>query len=378
MHPNRAPKRQAFLRSVRSIALAITLASAAAASAQSIAGTWQGTLPNSDGRIVFKFTSTNDASTQATLTFIDRDPNGIPLLGANFTAPDLRIDIGEISYRGKLSTDGKTITGTWTRNKQPFPLNLTLATPETLWTYAGPAAPPPMTATDPSFEVATIRPSGLQSKDWGYSLRTHVFAARYNTVADLIKFAYQIRDRQIDGGPSWIHDLRFDISAEPDASGLPSPDQHRLMLRKLLAERFNLKLHTAERDFPVYALTIDKNPTKLQPSDSSANGRFSLYVNDQEGTTALHFTFTTMPAFADLLMNQIPDRQIIDETGLTGQFNFTLTVPSSTMHNEKGPDVMDRPTAYFLGVQQLGLKLIPKKAPLEVLVIDNIDKPSAN
>jgi uncharacterized protein (TIGR03435 family) len=85
-----------------------------------------------------------------------------------------------------------------------------------------------------------------------------------------------------------------------------------------------------------------------------------------------------MPQFVDILMNQIPDRQIIDETGLNGQFNFTITTPSSTMHNESGPDVMDRPTAFVLGVQQIGLKLVPKKATLEVLIIDSIDKPSEN
>ncbi len=150
-------------------------------------------------------------------------------------------------------------------------MSFALATPETLWKYSGPSKMPTMSATaDPSFEVATIKPSAHDA-NWGISRRTRLFQARGNTVADLIQFAYQVRQRQIDGGPSWMNALRFDVTGEPDAPGLPSMDQERLMLRKLLAERFGFRVHIVQKDFPVYALVVDKSPPKIDVSASSVN-----------------------------------------------------------------------------------------------------------
>ncbi len=77
-------------------------------------------------------------------------------------------------------------------------------------------------------------------------------------------------------------------------------------------------------------------------------------------------------------MNFIQDRQIVDETGLTGRFNFALMIPTDTAYGRQGPGGMDRATAYFGAVQPLGFKLVGKKAPLEVIMINHLDKPSAN
>jgi uncharacterized protein (TIGR03435 family) len=375
MQRHQLSKRRALLNSCATI---ITLLLATTLQAQTIAGVWQGTLPNPDGRIVLKLTSANDASIQGALTLIDRGSDSIQIPVITFTKPDLRFEIFNVTYHGKLNPDGKIITGTWTRNKQSTPLNLTLATPETLWANTNPATPTPMTATDPAFEVATIKPTQPGASNPASRPNPHIFTSR-TTVAGLVRFAYSVQLRQIDGGPSWINDLRFDVMGEPDAPGVPSADQQRLMVKKLLAERFNLKLHTAQREFPVYALTVDKNPTKLKPADPDAHGHLNIYAQDKDdGNIAMQFDFATMPDFADMLMSFIPDCQIIDETNLTGQVNFAITVPGNTMRNGQGPDIMDRPTAFILGVQQLGLKLVPKKATLEVLVIDNLDKPSEN
>ena len=109
--------------------------------------------------------------------------------------------VADISYRGKLSADGKSITGVWTQGNQSSPLTLVLATPETLWTYSGPAPMPPMAATaDPAFEVATIKPSQGSAKESSYGFKGARFAAENESVTDLIKFAYKVQDRQIDGG----------------------------------------------------------------------------------------------------------------------------------------------------------------------------------
>src|ERR1700721_3536163 len=93
-----------------------------------------------------------------------------------------------------------------------------------------------LATADPSFEVATIKPSAPDAKNWGYSWRPRLFQARDNTIADLILFAYHVRRRQIDGGPSWMNELRFDVTGEPDAPGGPSGDKDGLMPRKLPRE----------------------------------------------------------------------------------------------------------------------------------------------
>jgi uncharacterized protein (TIGR03435 family) len=376
MRLDRTVKPHAFSISFRSSAiLVISLSAAAVAHAQGIAGTWQGTLPvGQRPRIVLRIADAGSGALRGSVIFIDRSADALPLLSTTYRAPDLTAAIGEITFRGKLSADGKSIAGTWSQGNQSFPLSFAVATPETLWTYSGPSTMPTMSATaDPSFEVATIKPSAHDA-NWGISRGTRLFQARGNTIADLIQFAYQVRRRQIDGGPSWMNELRFDVTGEPDAPGLPSRDQERLMLGKLLAQRFGFRVHIVQRDFPVYALVVGKSPPKIDVSASSVN---SILVSPRElenGTTAVQFSHTTMPEFTDFLMGFIQDRQIVDETGLNGRFDFTMMMPTSSL---QGND-LDKTTAFLLGVKPLGFKLEPKKAPLQVIVIDNIDKPTAN
>jgi uncharacterized protein (TIGR03435 family) len=376
MRLDRTVKPHAFSISFRSSAiLVISLSAAAVAHAQGIAGTWQGTLPvGQRPRIVLRIADAGSGALRGSVIFIDRSADALPLLSTTYRAPDLTAAIGEITFRGKLSADGKSIAGTWSQGNQSFPLSFAVATPETLWTYSGPSTMPTMSATaDPSFEVATIKPSAHDA-NWGISRGTRLFQARGNTIADLIQFAYQVRRRQIDGGPSWMNELRFDVTGEPDAPGLPSRDQERLMLGKLLAQRFGFRVHIVQRDFPVYALVVGKSPPKIDVSASSVN---SILVSPRElenGTTAVQFSHTTMAEFTDFLMGFIQDRQIVDETGLNGRFDFTMMMPTSSL---QGND-LDKTTAFLLGVKPLGFKLEPKKAPLQVIVIDNIDKPTAN
>jgi uncharacterized protein (TIGR03435 family) len=376
MRLERTVKRDAFSIPFRSSAiLMISLSAVAVAYAQSIAGTWQGTLPvGQSPRIVLRIADAGNGALHGSVIFIDRSADAIPLLSTTYRAPNLTAAIGEITFRGKLSADGKSIAGTWTEGNQSFPVSFALATPETLWRYSGPSTMPTMPATaDPSFEVATIKPSAHDA-NWGISRGTRLFQARGNTIADLIQFAYQVRRRQIDGGPSWMNELRFDVTGEPDAPGLPSRDQERLMLRKLLAERFGFRVHIVQRDFPVYALVVDKSPPKIDVSAPSVNNILISPRELEDGNTAVQFSHATMPEFAEFLMGFIQDRQIVDETGLKGRFDFTVMIPTSS----QGGNDTDKATAFLLGVKPLGFKLAPKKEPLEVIVIDNIDKPTAN
>lgn len=366
---------------VHLFAVTLLLAFTALVHAQSIVGTWQGTLP--DGpfqRIVFKFSTAADNSLHGTFTPIDRGATGIPIITVSYTAPNLTVEIADIRYTGKLSADGNSITGTWSRTGATSPLTLARATADTLWTYSGPAALPPMAANaDPSFEVATIKPSkpgapgGVQ-----FNLRARQFTAANVSAKELIKIAYNVRGRQVDGGPSWIEDTKFDIVADPDTPGLPSEQQVRTMVRKLVEDRFGLKAHLSLRDFPIYALVVDKVTNKLTPSDTSQNGHMSIYTKpEKEGEIAAQFAYCTMADLASLMMNFIQSHQIVDETGLMGQFDFAINIPTTAL--QSSPSAVDDPDpAFEHAVQPLGLKFVLKKEPLQVVVIDHLDPPSPN
>jgi uncharacterized protein (TIGR03435 family) len=356
--------------------------------AQTILGTWQGTLPIPDHpRIAFKIET--DAGGDGTLHGVvyefDKGPAAVALTSITFTAQDVTVDQVnlDIAFKGRLAPNGKSIAGTWTQEKQSYPLTLTLATPDTLFKRSGPAALPPMSPTaDPAFEVATIKPTPPGSQDSSSHFRTRDFTAKNRTVQDLIKVAYQVQDRQISGGPAWMAETKFDLAGEPDTPGLPSFDQYRLMIKKLLASRFNLQLHTVQQTFPVYALTRDENAPALHRSDPELDaGSCYAYATEgghADGQTVFQCVGFTMPFFAGLLMRFIEDRQIVDETGLTGYFELTLSMPASAMQGGAAGPEDDRADAFRRAIQPLGFHLISRKEPIPVLIIDHLDKPTPN
>ncbi len=171
-------------------------------------------------------------------------------------------------------------------------------------------------------------------------------------------------------------ETKFDITAIPDTEGLPSVDQYRLMIRKLLASRFQFQNHIVQQTFPVYALTRDDKAPQLPHSDPEFDGVNSCYVKKlPDGQTELHCVGMAMPQFADSLMQLIPDRQIVDETGLAGYFEFTMMIATSDLNSGQTDDWAD---ASRRALQPLGFKLVPKREPLDVIVVDHLEKPSAN
>ena len=163
-----------FMKRALLYMLAVMVVSGASMGAQTITGTWQGTLPVTENpRVVLKIAKDDDGSLRGTYYAIDRGPEGIPLTTVSFVAPELNVAFiyGDISYKGNLSADGKTLDGTWTQGKQTYPLTLVLATPSTVWTHAVAAGMAPMAAeADPSFEVASLKPSAPDAKTLGLKL----------------------------------------------------------------------------------------------------------------------------------------------------------------------------------------------------------------
>jgi uncharacterized protein (TIGR03435 family) len=230
---------------------------------------------------------------------------------------------------------------------------------------------------DPAFEVATIKPGDPASKGLRYVLRGPHFAAKNATLESLMDFAFHVRTRQIEGAPAWMTGPRFDIAAESDTPGAPSEDQSRTMLRKLLAERFGLKFHTIQKIFPVYALTMEKPSPKITPAPLNDHDHSHITTSvDANGQLTAQFLYMDMREFSNVLMNFIPERQIVDETGLQGPFNFAMTVPAAAINGSADPN--DAASSVIEGLRPLGFRLVAKKEPIQVVVIDSVEMPSAN
>jgi uncharacterized protein (TIGR03435 family) len=362
---------------------AATIALTTALHAQTIAGTWQGTLPaRASQRVVLKIEKSPDGSLRGGLIRIDSSADGLPLTSVVFTAPDLTFEAAfGVTFKGKLAPDGHSIEGTWTQFQQSYPLTLTLATPDTQWRHEGLAAISPMSSTaDPAFEVALIKPTRPDENNTLFDLRSRKFTAQHTSAKELIKIAYNVRGRQVLGGPPWLEDTKFDVTAEPDTPGIPSEDQNRLMVKKLLQDRFQLKLHIDRQIFPILAVTMDPKAHPLTPSDPEFNGHGTISSRmTADGQLAVNFAGETIPQLVSFIMNIFQQSQLVDETGLTGTYDFTLTIPLSEL---QGPSASADPDAqgeaFITAAKQIGFRFTPKKEPLEVIVVDHIDKPSPN
>src|SRR5271170_1799866 len=229
--------------------------------AQDITGNWQGTLQAGPQkvRIVFKIALEND-KLQATLRTVDQpSPPIATTITRNGSTVKMTIPAANVNYEGKLSGDGNSIAGTWTQGA-PVALNLARATGETAWEIPKPAPPPVRMAANanPAFEVATIKPSDPHSQGQIVTLRGVEVITTNTTVRDLINLAYWLHPQQVSGGPAWMASEKYDMAGKPDAPGQPNVDQMKMMIQKLLADRFQLKFHFEKRDLPAYAIGIAK------------------------------------------------------------------------------------------------------------------------
>jgi uncharacterized protein (TIGR03435 family) len=336
-----------------------------------LVATWQGTLhTNRDVRFVVKMTRAGDGMLQATSYFdLARQPSGVNALSVTLNGSQLKLEFPFGMYEGTVSGDGNTITGTW-RQEQSLPLIFVRATPETEWVIPQHLRVAPMAAdADPRFEVATIKPGRPEDRGPRLGLEGRRFSFAHASLNDLFDFAYGLQQRQISGAPDWAGTESYDISAVPDGEGEPNAKQWQTMVRKLMADRFQLKFHYEKREMPVYALTIAKSGPKLKSSDPNEAQSMG------GGPGNLGATNATMADIAQLLAHGFLDRPVVDQTGLTGKFDLRLRWTP----DEVATQTADAPPGLFTAIQeQLGLKLVAIKAPVDVMVIDQIERPSAN
>ena len=365
--------------------------------AQTMTGTWQGALkapqaPNGELRIVIKISISDADRLKAEMFSLDQGAQPIPATTVNQSGSTLKITVAALngSYEGKLSSDGTTIAGTWTQGA-PAPLTLVKATPETTWTIPEPPPPPKMMdeKAKPEFEVATIKPSDPNRRGWGITVNRSGMLSTLNTnLSDLIKFAYDMHPKQVIGAPAWFDSDKFDISAKPDSPGMPTVKQMKIMLQKLLADRFSLQFHHEKKELSVYAITVAKGGEKIKKEENSTlpipgfGGMPQRGFNVRNGTIA---------EFASVMQAQFMEQPVVDQTGL-GDTRYTFVLkwtPDPSQRSGFGgapppnvapplPDADAPPDLFAAMQQQLGLKLGMTKAPVDVMVIDKLDKPSEN
>jgi uncharacterized protein (TIGR03435 family) len=255
-----------------------------------------------------------------------------------------------------------------------------------------------LSAVRPQLEIVSVKPN--MSGRTNFLMRPPSdgrFTATNVTLKLLIALAYQLREPEIFGGPAWIGSDRYDITAKAADSNV-NTEQSRVMIQRMLEDRFALKVHREKKEIPIFMLVPAKNGLKIaeakeggcvpMPQGTSAPGqaptpfcgRIILLPNGIAGKKM------TMVQLANSLSG-IVGPPVIDNTGYAGYFDFQLEFSRELTAVNSSPAADDRlttptdssePSIFTALQEQLGLKLQTAKGPVEVLVIDRAEKASAN
>lgn len=248
------------------------------------------------------------------------------------------------------------------------------------------AQAPVATDTTLKFDVASLKPSppGGNSSGIHPDPGGRTYRATNTTLKYMLTVAYRIRAGQIASGPAWMDTDRYDMIANAERPS--SVDELHTMLKNLLAERFQLKFHMETKEMPVYALTVDKSGAKLTPHEAQNAGESLIEVWSSQ---PLHMKVKATSAPMDYLAFRLAermDRPVFDQTNIKGGYDFNLAYtlePPATMqvgmvgHNGIPID-FSGPTIFEALRQQLGLRLEPRKGPVEIMIVDRVEKPSEN
>jgi len=265
-------------------------------------------------------------------------------------------------------------------------------------TAAGPSPTPAATSSTPviDFDVVSVKPNTSENGQIRMMNQPGMFVANNVTLKMLIQQAYGIREDLISGGPSWVGSASFDFEgkiapADSDALKAMNSDQAKAarqqMMQHALVDRFKLKVHTETKTLPVYELVLAKGGSKLKDTDPTGN-----YANGIKGPDGVahggmmqmqngKITGQGVPIsnLTNILSRNL-ERTVINKTGLTGKYDFTLTWKPDDGSNgqDAGASDTNAPDLFTAVTEQLGLKLVSTKGPVDTLVIDNAEKPAEN
>lgn len=235
---------------------------------------------------------------------------------------------------------------------------------------SSPAAPLPL-----RFEVASIRPHPFAGDEPSNRrmLPGGRFVATATTVRTLIRIASGLDDNRMSGAPGWIDNEEFDINATiAGHAEVKTPKQFQQLILSLLEDRFGFKFHREQKEGPVYWLELNKSG-KLGPAlrPSGPDSQSNMSNNSNGARSEMKVSKMSMVDIAAGLRRQA-GRPVEDRTGLTGNFDFEIEwSPEETADSAY-------PSLFTVLKEQLGLKLQPAKGTVETLIIDQINRPSAN
>lgn len=253
----------------------------------------------------------------------------------------------------------------------------------------------------PGFEVASIKLSSPAGGGTQIGVSPGgMFTARNVTVRTLIQQAYDLRDFQVSGGPGWLDAQLYDIVAKGNGAAVSDDEirkmtaeqrkafkaQFLLKLQMLLADRFLLKVHRETKELPIYALIVAKSGPKIKSAGGEpALGGLTVRGGDA-GQTVITGNSVPMAALARLLSTRV-GRAVVEMTNLKGDYDFKMSftpdmgpLPGSSGDGTDQPTVVDTggPSIFTALQEQLGLRLEAQKGPVEVVVIDSVQKVSEN
>lgn len=253
----------------------------------------------------------------------------------------------------------------------------------------------------PGFEVASIKLSSPAGGGAQIGVSPGgMFTARNVTVRTLIQQAFDLRDFQVSGGPGWLDAQLYDIVAKGNGAAVSDDEirkmtdeqrkafkaQFLLKLQMLLADRFQLKAHRETRELPIYALIVAKSGPKIKPAGGETVPGGLTVGGGDGGQTAITGSSVTMAALARLLSSRV-GRAVVEMTDLKGDYDFKMSFtpemgpqPGSPGDGTGQPAGVDTggPSIFTALQEQLGPRLEAQKGPVEVVVIDSVQKPSEN
>lgn len=194
------------------------------------------------------------------------------------------------------------------------------------------------------------------------------------SLANAILWAYDIHGYQLSGGPPWARRDYYQIEARAHAPA--TKKEMRAMLQSLIADRFKLKLHPVAKEMPIFAMVVGKSGLKLQDSKNSCGEDGCINVAPGE----FFAMYATLDDIAATLSNMV-DRPVLNQTGLAGRYDVRLKFDPSSMKRFDGQTVPNTSTddpSIFVAFEDVGLKLEPRRAVVQTLVVDSADKPAPN
>ena len=238
-----------------------------------------------------------------------------------------------------------------------------------------------------TFDVVSVKPNKSGSTDQSWGMNPDGLTGRNVHLHTMLLMAYQLHDDELINEPKWSDTDGWDIDARISAEDMAAMGtltyaQRLSMMQAILSDRFGLKTHRETRELPVYTLTVAKGgqkmtPSKIDPSQPMMEGMPGVLNYRRAKSAIITASMASMSGLAEELSDGV-GRKVVDGTGLTGRYDFTLKwTPDEDMNGGTAPD-SSAPSLFTAVEEQLGLRLVSAKSPVAVLVIDAIERPSQN